>query len=273
MCFKVFISVLFIIPILFADDLEKEKWISLFNGKDLSGWEVFVRGQEPLKDAQNYFQVHKGNMHFYKDVEAGDKVEWAVIQSKESFTHYKLRFEYKWGPKRFAPRDKVKKDSGLLIHCYEADRSKWLSRGAWPNSVECQIQETDTGDLHLVGTKASVNVGGELFKRDNRQFPRFSQKPGQKLERVKRVLRESQVDELYKWNQVEAEVLGDKASFWVNGRLVMAVTDMKKPFELNGQVIWQTLDYGKIAFQCEGAEILYKNIEILPLSECLEAKK
>jgi len=252
---------------LFAEE-KKEKWISMFNGKDLTGWEVFVRGQKSLEDSQKYFQVHEGNMHFYKDVDPNEKVEWAVVQNKIDYSHYKLRFEYKWGEKRFAPRKTVKRDSGLLIHCHEKDREKWRSK-AWPISIECQIQETDVGDLHLVGTKATVNVCGELFKRDKGEFPRFSRSSGQKLERVKRVLAEHQYDELYKWNKIEAIVTGTTAAFYCNENLVMEVTDMKKPVGES----WVPLSQGKIALQCEGAEVMYRNIEILPLSKDINNKK
>ena len=270
---KILINILLLLMSLSLHAEEKkEQWISMFNGKDLSGWEVFVRGQEDNKDAEKYFQVHNGNMHFYKDVDPNEKVEWAVIQNKIDYSHYKLRFEYKWGEKRFAPRKTVKRDSGLLIHCHEKDREKWRSK-AWPISLECQIQETDTGDLHLVGTKATVNVCGELFKRDNRKFPRFSRKEGQQLEREKRVLAEHQHDYLYKWNKIEAIVKGQKAEFYCNGNLVMAVTDMQKPAMKDGEKVWLPMTQGKIAFQCEGAEVMYRNIEIMPLAEDINSEK
>ena len=66
-----------------------------------------------------------------------------------SYAHYHLRFEYKWGTKRFKPRNKTKRDSGLLYHTFGDDQ-------VWPRSVELQIQEGDTGDIFTVGATGGI---------------------------------------------------------------------------------------------------------------------
>lgn len=260
---------LIFLSFVFVSNAEKktEKWRSLFNGKDLSGWEVFVRNSPSHEDKKKYFQVFEGNMHFYKDSSTGEKQEFGVIQTKEEFENYRLRFEYKWGEKRFMPRHKRKRDSGLLIHCHEKDRSRWRMN-AWPISVECQIQETDVGDLHFVGTNASTNIQDKKVFRDVKDQPIHALTGGKRFDGQigQRVLKYRQHDKLYKWNIIEAEVIGDKAKFFVNGQLVMQVYDMKKPVHhKDGKITWAPLTKGKIAFQLEGAEVMYRNIEILPL--------
>ena len=237
----------------------KEKWISLFNGENLEGWEVYIRNHEDNADPKKYFTVHNGNLHVHKDNPKDEKVEFGVIVTKKSYKNYKLRFEYKWGPKRFAPRKYTKRDSGVLIHCYQMNRSLWRFK-AWPRSIECQIQETDTGDLHMVDTMATVKVNEKMVPRDHNMSFHFYDPKGEDLVTKRRILKSFQHDFLYKWNFVEVHVDGDKSKFFVNGQLVMDVKDMKKPIGDK----WLPLTEGRIAFQCEGAEVMYRNIEVLP---------
>ncbi|MCM8530641.1 MAG: DUF1080 domain-containing protein [Lentisphaeraceae bacterium] len=253
---------------------DQEKWISLFNGKDLSGWEVFVRNSPSHTDEKKYFQVHNGNMHFYKDSSTDVKQEFGVIQTKQEFSHYKLRFEYLWGTKRFKPRHKRLRDTGLLIHAHETDRSKWRMN-AWPISMECQIQETDVGDLHFVGTNGSTMVTDETFFRGLKKHPVHSPKGTKRFDGQigNRVLKYRQHDKLYNWNVIEAEVTGNRAKFYCNGEYLMEVFDMKKPLVIDGKTVWKPLTQGKISFQLEGAEVMYRNIEVQLMPEDINNKK
>ena len=42
---------------------------------------------------------------------------FGAITSKDEFENYHFRVEFKWGEKRWPPREKAVRDSGVLYHC------------------------------------------------------------------------------------------------------------------------------------------------------------
>jgi hypothetical protein len=81
---------------------------------------------------------------------------YAGISTKKSYSNYHLSLEYKWGQKKYPPRENQKRDAGLLVHCNGEHGAFW---NVWLQSLECQIQETDTGDfIALAGTGAKMKV-------------------------------------------------------------------------------------------------------------------
>ncbi|MCM8530756.1 MAG: DUF1080 domain-containing protein [Lentisphaeraceae bacterium] len=269
---KLFIlTQIFLLSAFLTAEEKKENWQSLFNGKDLSGWEIAIRGQDTDKDKGKYFSVHEGNLHIYKDTHPDEMIEYGVIMSKKSYKNYRLKFEYKWGEKRFAPRKYVKRDTGLLVHAYDDNRNNWRG-GAWPLSVECQIQETDTGDFHFIGPRAKIKSSAVKFQRDKNHFYKYDENSTntQLVEFRGRTLKSHQNDYLYIWNTVEAVVIDGDATFYVNGLKVMEAIGLEYPvgeYNRKKKNTWKPLLEGKIGFQCEGAEVMYKNIEILELPE------
>jgi len=63
--------------------------------------------------------------------------------------------QFKWGEKKWPPRDKpaTPRDSGLLYHVHA--ESGYMGR-TWASSIELQIQEHDVGDLYAVNSQISV---------------------------------------------------------------------------------------------------------------------
>lgn len=91
----------------------KQGWITLFNGKDLSNWDTWLRAanmtgyndhemigppqphiglnNDPLK----VFTVNDGLLRISGEV-------WGAITTKKEYGNYHLRFEVKWGEKIFS---------------------------------------------------------------------------------------------------------------------------------------------------------------------------
>ncbi len=225
---------------------------SLFNGQDLSGWKVAV-GDQGLVDRQDIFTVRDGVIHVYPTQEHGSKQPYAGLVTEQEFSHYRLSLEYKWGRNKFHPRFDMVRDAGILFHVHG-------SLAMWPNSVECQIQEGDTGDLWIIGSQASSPVQdvirnysprGKVETRGDLQ-PRFAR------------FHRSYSWEIPDWNTVVVEVRGDHARFFVNGQLVNEARDMKRWDDAGKQ--WVPLDRGPILLQAEGAELFYRNIQIEELT-------
>lgn len=203
----------------------QEKSISLFNGKDLTGWHIFIRhpkGSEvaPESDPKGIFKVEDGMIHI-----SGE--EFGGLTTDAEYENYRLTVEFKWGTKKWPPRENVVRDSGILVHCVGPDK-------VWTKSIECQIQEHDCGDFWMVaGTTLEIDGKTEThFKK--------KKKDGEKP--------------TGEWNTVEVVCDGDKITNIVNGVVVNEGTKA-------------SVTKGKILLQSEGAEVYYRNIRLTPLSK------
>jgi len=256
----------FLMAVFFAQAAAVAKdpvWEPLFDGRSLNGWFSYLDKLGRDKDPQHVFTVHDGVIHIYRDFAEGAEAPFGYIATRDDFSHYRLRLEYKWGTKRFAPRAQTVRDSGILYHALPEDK---IVVSVWPPSVECQIQENDVGDVFLVATGATTTVDPETATT----APRFREKASGgkmltlgKARAVTRVIR-SAMHETDGWNKVEVIIRGDRATHVVNGHVNNRLEAMQgfdgenpeKPFRL---------DKGKILLQAEGAEVLYRNVEIMRL--------
>lgn len=240
------------------------EWTPLFNGKNLDGFDTFLGMYEPDRlndDPQNIVSVQNGEIHIYKDAEQGSKVPFGYIVTKKEYSHYHLRFEYRWGDKKFAPRTEVVRDSGVIFHMVGPNK-------VWPRGVECQVQEKDTGDIFTVhGTQVTTTVdpnrtgsSPQFMEAKDGGVALTQGGPG-----VTRIIK-STTEEKEGWNTVEVIVRGaDEFVHVVNGVVNNRGTDIRQ-LDSNGKD-WIPLEKGKILFQVEGAEVLYRNIEIKELPE------
>jgi hypothetical protein len=240
-----------------AQTPDEDGWTPLFNGENLEGWTVGWAQEAPAgnRDPASLFTVENGVIHVYAHDEAGTAQQQAYILTEGDYRDYRLSLEYKWGPKKFAPRTELVRDAGLLFHVYDH------SMADWPHSVEAQIQEGDTGDVWAISSRASSTVlpltqrymepaggGIPVTVGAYRDFAR---------------IRHGALNELPEWNTLEIVVRGDTATYIVNGFVNMRVTGLQRWDAATGS--WVKLDHGKIALQAEYAELFYRNIRIRPL--------
>ena len=72
--------------------------VSLFNGKDLTGWKVFVNPKTTGYDAdsrpERIFKVNDGVIHV-----SGER--FACLTTEKEFENYRLTVEFKWGDKHW----------------------------------------------------------------------------------------------------------------------------------------------------------------------------
>jgi hypothetical protein len=221
--------------------------------------------------------VEDGVIHVHKDQAEGTAVPNGYIATEKEYANYHLRMEYKWGTKKFKPRMAARRDAGLLYHVTVPDF-------VWPRCVECQIQEGDTGDCFTVrGTQVvtSVEIAEIQTPGGLKKLPRYKPEADGGAERtlgdggVTRVVK-AKTHEHEGWNTVEIIVRGSQSSeHIVNGHTVFrakALRQLDSPpsnnpprTEANKQK-WVPLERGRIALQCEYAEVFYRNIEIRELA-------
>jgi hypothetical protein len=254
-------------------------WVRLFDGKSLHGWYTKIQNKERNEDPAKFFQVHDGVIHVYKDQAEGIAVPNGYIATEAEYANYHLRMEYKWGSKKFKPRTAGRRDAGLLYHVITPDL-------VWPRSVECQIQEGDTGDCFTVrGTQVVTSV--EMVEIETpggvKKLPRYKPEAEGGTEKtmgdggIARIVK-AKTHEHDGWNTVEVIVRGSQSSeHIVNGHTVFRAKDLRQlstppsnapPRGAGADTKkWVPLERGRIALQCEYAEVFYRNIEIRELAE------
>ena len=234
----------------------KEKWKSLFNGKDLTGWETFVgpeeKDGEPLglnNDPLNLFSITE--LDGEKVLRISGEIN-ASIATKEEFENYHLIMEFKWGDKVF-----TRYNSGLLYHSY-GDYGAGL--GVWMSSHELQLWTGHIGDSYRMGTTyceipTYTNSEGKYVYSPNGEITKSM--PDSKSVIVAK-------DKDYEkpkaeWNRIELYCYGRTSVHIVNGKVNMINFKSGKYLD-DGTV--EPLTKGKIQLQSEGGELFVRDIKI-----------
>ena len=115
-------------------------WISLFNGKNFDGWYTYLESGGKNKDPKGVFKVENGMIHILDVPMSEGKSDNGYLATTRDFSNVRIHAEFKWGVKRAS---EGKRNSGLLYLAVGPD-------AIYPTSLECQIEETDVGDLWIV---------------------------------------------------------------------------------------------------------------------------
>ncbi len=240
-----------------AGDVE-EAWKPLFNGKNLDGWYTFLQQHGKDSDPDGVITIEDGTIHLYKDAKDGDAVVMGYIGTNAEYENYHLRWKYKWGEKKFAPRYAMKRDAGVYYHIQGED-------AVWPRALQFQIEETNVGDLiTLLGMQLDSWVDPKTADEEMPTFldddeggrPRVLGGGG--LAYQKHLAGDHEVDG---WNQGEVIVLGDTVVHKLNGKVVnrginVRLVDATDPSKST------PITKGRIALEIEAAEMWFKDVEI-----------
>jgi len=224
-----------------AKDIPKHGPVEvLFDGKDLSQFNTFIKSTGLNSDPEHIFTVEKGMIHV-------SGKEFGYIITKQGYKNYYLRAEFKWGEGTFAPRAGQARDSGILYNIQGPDK-------VWPRSVEFQINEGCTGDFWMTDGAALTGKDGVRVTGPDgsaKKIDRFNKGPWKN-----EVGYRDPVNEVEKphgeWNVVELVNQDGHVKQYVNGKLANEGTDAFP-------------SSGKILFQSEGAEVYFRNIKLYPL--------
>jgi hypothetical protein len=224
-----------------------EGWVSLFNGKDLTDWYTYLDSSGKNKDPKGVFKVENGMIHILES-------DNGYLATNQDFSNVRIHVEYKWGAKR---RTEGKRNSGLLYLAVGPD-------AIYPTSLECQIEETDVGDLWIVNgaavTAFFIAPAMPVYDDDMQTRTRVRSAPGDSL----RVLKSGDFENRDGWNTVEVIILGDRSTHLVNGRIVNNARDIQRP-DPNNPAHMIPLTSGRILLEAEGSEIWFRDIRIKPL--------
>ena len=233
--------------------------ISLFHGKDLSGWYTFLKDRGKGHDPKKVFSVKKGMLRI-------SGKEWGYLATEEAYENYRLVLEFKWGKKTYGTRKHKARDNGILFHGVGPDGG---TGGTWMNSIECNIIEGGVGDFIVIGDRTDrfsitspvaaerhgktpvYQKGGELVTVNRGRVNWYGRDPQWKDTLGFRG--PSDVDNpVGEWNRIECVVKGDAVDIYVNGTLV-------------NQAIHVRPTKGRILIQSEGAEMFVRRLDLQKL--------
>lgn len=201
--------------------------VSLFNGKDLSGWTIDCPELDKNPTGAKPFIVREGRL-----VSLGTPGGHLVTVDK--YENYRLEVEY-----RFTGRPG---NCGVLVHASTPRRLY----GMFPQSLEVQLQSGDAGDFWCIGEDITV-PDMEKYRGPKDRWG----VDGDKARRV-RNLTDGSEQPLGDWNSMRIECRADSVLVWVNGDLVNF-----------GYAC--TARNGRIALQAEGVEVEFRRLELTPL--------
>lgn len=254
----------------------QNNWTKLLD-KNLSHWDKYLSykhqvgydGKEPKdkdgntiapiglnKDDYNVFTVTIENNEPILKV-SGEV--YGCVVTKEEYANYHLKLKVRWGDKKWVPRKKLLKDSGILYHSIGPLGAEYWR--TWMLSQEFQIMEGHMGDywnqvtsaidikafipefiMNPVADKSQsfISLGnGEIIPGFCLRSANYENKEGE-------------------WNTLELICFEDKSIHIVNGQVVMILKNSR--YVRNGEKI--PLIKGKIQLQSEASEVFYKDIEI-----------
>lgn len=235
-----------------------EGWISLFNGKDLTGWTPKVRGYPAGENPFDTFRVQDGVLRVSYDKYPTFDGKFGHLFSKNKYSNYRLRIEYRFvGEQCPGGLGWALRNSGVMIHSQSAE-----SMGKdqdFPVSIEAQFLggaergERPTGSVCTPGTH--VVMDGKLVKTHC-------------------ITSKSKTYRGDVWVTAELEVHGNgKITHYINGEPVITYEqsqlDDTSPDsrELLRQGAEKMIHEGYLALQAESHPVEFRKVEILPLPE------
>lgn len=245
------------------NDPEKKEWKQIFNGKNLDGWDVKIRGYALNDNFGNTFRVENGMMTV--GYEKYDKFNdrFGHIFYRERFSHYIVAAEYRFvGEQAPGGAGWATRNSGIMVHSQSA-----ASMGKdqdFPISIEVQLLgglgkgPRTTANLCTPGTNVEMN--GKLFTTHC-------------------VNSTSKTYDGDQWVRVEVMVLGDQqVKHMIDGQTVLSY---EKPQIGGGNVSGHDpavkkdgmlLSEGYISLQSESHPIQFRKVEVLNLAGCMDPK-
>jgi hypothetical protein len=249
-----------------ATSAEQTEWIQLFNGRDLSGWDIKFAGHALNENLNHTFRAEDGLLKVRYDDWSGFNGEFGHIFHRQPYSYYVVAAEYRFvgeqvrgaGP-RYAW---ARRNNGIMLHSQSA--SSMGRAQDFPISIEVQL----LGGLGE-GARSTANLctpGTHVVMHDT-------------LVTQHCINSSSRTYDGDQWVRVEVLVLGDSIiKHIVHGDTVLTYS---KP-QIGGGVVanfepgvfqeGKLLSEGHIALQAETAPIEFRKIEVLQLSGCMDPK-
>lgn len=187
---------------------------------------------------------------------------YGCVVTKKEYDNYHFRLKVKWGNKKYPPREKLLKDSGIMYHSVGPfGKDYWRS---WMLSQEFQVMEGHIGDFW---SQQSSEIDIRAYLPEGIMNPVADESQpflplGSGSEYGGFCMRSANFEKKEgEWNTLDLICYEGKSLHIVNGHVVMILQNSR--FSKDGETT--PLKKGKIQLQSEASEVFYKDIEIRKL--------
>ncbi|MEW6156342.1 MAG: DUF1080 domain-containing protein [Verrucomicrobiota bacterium] len=241
--------------------------VKLFNGRDLDEWTVYPSDLSG-KD-QTAFAAVDGMLRIAGG--KGDQAHMGWIFTKDSFRNYRLSLHYKWGGPAYGARKESARSSAVLLHA-----SISSSASGSPTAIQVKLMEGNSGTVELMSGLAADDQGrpikpgvtAEAVQTDS-QLSFAAGAPKMRIEESNKPVAWNNRDQAFKdvlgfrgrddvesplgqWTRLDWICRGDNIEIYLNGQLVNRLSEVSP-------------SSGRVGLQSSGAEIWFRNIELVPL--------
>lgn len=244
-----------------ASAKDSEDWVQLFNGENLDGWHVKIRGHALDDNFGNTFRVEDGLMKVRYDAYDSFDERFGHIFHEGEFGYYRIRVEHRFvGDQANNGPGWARRNSGVMVH---GQPGRTMGRDQdFPISIEVQLLgglgegERSTANLCTPGT--NVVMEGKLVTRHC-------------------VPSSSKTYDGEQWVVSETLVLGDsRIEHFINGESVLTYempqvgSGNVSGHHVNQKVDGSLLERGSISLQSESHPIDFRKVELLNLEGCMD---
>lgn len=232
----------------FQNKKPNEKWISLFNGKNLDNWIPKIAGYKIGENFGNTFRVEDGILSTRYDEYGDFKNRFGALYYNKKFTSFKLRVEYRFtGDTCSGAPSWGYEDGGVQYYCQD------------PKTVELNQSFPICLEYNIVGTKPSGEIcaNGMYVEVDGKRNASYCTPPT-----VKKTMPGNE------WVTAEIDVHDGKIKHYINGEEVLAFENPKydsanaiaKKFIIAGNDLVKD---GYISLQSNSHPMNFRKIEIM----------
>ena len=244
-------------------DAGREEWLTLFNGRDLSGWTPKITGHDLGDNFAKTFRVEDGMIKVRYDGYRKFDGQFGHLFYRDPFSYYRLVVEYRFVGEQAPepPGTWALRNSGAMLHCQDP---KSMGRDQnFPISIEAQFLG-GLSDGKPRPTLSMCSPGTEVVY-EGRIFPEHC------------LTSSSPTLDGDQWVRAEMVVLGGaQITHFVNGQQVLqyalpqfgggAVSNFDPKAKPDGELI----DHGYISLQSESHPVDFRKVELLPLIGCMD---
>ncbi|MFK7931988.1 MAG: family 16 glycoside hydrolase [Saprospiraceae bacterium] len=257
------------------NDPKKEEWKPMFNGKDLTGWDIHIAGHEIDENYKNTFVVEDDMLRIKYDEYENFDDKFGHLYFEQPMEYYKMQFDYRFtGEQTPGGATWNVRNSGVMFH---SQSPQSLGKNQFfPVSVELQL----LGGLNNGETRTTANIctPGTYFEIDGQPIKDHCYNSS------------SKTYDGDQWVNVEATVLGDSTLIHIVENDTVLVYEHPRLDQYfiaeRSKLSWESAhvdakyDFikradelmrgGYIALQAESHPIDFKNVEILNLKGCMD---
>lgn len=254
-----------------------DDWINLFNGHNLDGWDKYLAAPDGAKEVYGWNRDPKNV--FTVTIEDGAPAihvsgeMYGSLTTRSAFTNFHARLEFKWGPKRWPPREHVGRDSGFL-YCGVGEPNPATG---WLKSVESNVMEKGVCQWWSVNG-AIIDTEGEWITPANELQVPYKKEGDWEKNIVYRqgaprltagsangITPSIDLEKVFgEWNTLEVIFWAGNCIHILNGHVNLVAT-LPRYTDEEGAVV--PLLHGKFQLQSEGGEVFFRNVQVKALDE------